>query len=249
MNEHPNSCGRIGDECRVAILCAMAGEAAPIIQRLALEPCADTPWHTRLPMALWRHPNDDVALVTNGIDAKTGADLIGTVPAGLATAMICQHLEPEVLLVAGAAGGRSGSTEIARVHLIDRAYHHDRRIPLPEFADYAPGPEPLYCTQELATACGATIASISTGNALDTLHTEQAFFDRHAVTVKDMETAAIAWTANQFGVRCAALRAVTDFFDHAAPEAQFLANFERAVNALAESVERAVPTLLAKPVP
>lgn len=245
MNQDVETGGVIGDECRIAILCAMGGEAAPIIERLGLEPCTDVPWDERLPMGLWRHPSDDIALVTNGVDARTGADLIGTVPAGLAAAMVCEHLQPEVLLVAGAAGGRSGVTEIGRVHLIDRAFHHDRRIPLPEFSQYAHGPEPLFVTDELAAACHATVASISTGNALDTLNAELAFFDNHGVTVKDMETAAIAWTSTQFGVRVVALRAVTDYFDRASPEDQFLQNFGLAVKNLSLAVERGVQALLA----
>ncbi len=237
--------GVIGEECGVAILCAMPGEAAPIIGRLGLEGCSDAPWDDRLPMGLWRHPSDELALVTNGVDGRTGADLIGTTPAGLAAAMICEHLRPDVLLVAGAAGGHSARTEIGRVYLIDRAFHHDRRIPLAEFAEYAPGPESLFAGDALASACGASVASVSTGNALDTLEGELAFFERHGVSVKDMETATIAWVAGQFGVRCAALRAVTDFFDRAAPEEQFVANFGRAVENLAEAVVGGMPGLLA----
>jgi nucleoside phosphorylase len=232
-----------GESGGVVVLCAMLGEAAPIIARLGLEP-AEVPWDVRLPMGLWRHPVDEVALVTNGVDAKTGADLIGTTPACLAASMVCEYLRPRVLLVAGAAGGKAGATEIGRVHLIDRAFHHDRRIPLPEFAAYAHGPERLFVSEELGEACGATVATISTGNALDTMDGELVFFDTHGVTVKDMETAAIAWVAAQYGVRVVALRAITDYFDHASPADQFLANFGLAVGNLAVAVERGVRVLL-----
>jgi nucleoside phosphorylase len=157
---------------------------------------------------------------------------------------VVENLRPRAILVAGAAGGNSGRTAIGRVHLVDRAFHHDRRIPLPGFDAYGIGPEPLHHSSELAEAFGVGIATISTGNALDTLADELAFFERHGVTLKDMETASIAWTAGHAGTRVLALRAVTDFFDHPTPEHQFLANFDAAVTGLAAAVVRGLPALL-----
>jgi nucleoside phosphorylase len=227
----------------VTILCAMRAEANPIIARLGLRP-AGPGWDARLPMRCWSHPSEPVTLVINGTDARTGVDLIGTTPATLATQVIVHHQRPAAILVAGAAGGRSGRTEIGRVHLVDRAFHHDRRIPLPGFESYGIGPEPLHHTTALAEACGVSVATISTGNALDTLDAELAFFDHRAVTLKDMETASIAWTAGLTGTRVMALRSVTDFFDHPSPQEQFLANFDAAVTSLAASVERGLGAIL-----
>jgi len=233
-----------GDEVGVVVLCAMRAEAAPIIAGLGLE-AGDPPWDERLPMGYWRHPVDDVTLVTNGVDARTGADLIGTTPATLATAAICEHLDPDALLIAGAAGGRSGATEIGRVHMVDRAFHHDRRIPLDGFGEYAIGPEALCHCADVARACGAVISTGSTGNGLDTLAGEMAFFDRHGVVVKDMETASVAWTAGRYGTRVVALRAITDYFDRAQPEEQFVANFDLAVGRLAGVTVPVVAALVA----
>lgn len=221
----------------------MRAEAEPIIGRLGLRP-VDAGWDERLPMRCWVDPSGAVALVVNGTDARTGVDLIGTTPATLATRAIVEHLRPGAILVAGAAGGRSGRTEIGRVHLVDRAFHHDRRIPLPGFESYGIGPEGLHHSPALADACGVTVATISTGNALDTLDAELVFFERHGVTLKDMETASIAWTAGLTGTRVMGLRAVTDFFDHALPQEQFLANFDLAVTNLAACVERGLPAIL-----
>jgi len=229
----------------LCILCAMQGEANAIIKVLKLSP-VDAPWPSSLPPRKWSgivmgHPID---LVTNGHDSRTGADLIGTTPATLATSLIIEKLAPSEILIAGAAGGCSKSTKIGQVMLIDRAFHHDRRIPLPEFADYAHGPERLHATPHLAEAFGATIATISTGNALDTLDHELEFFNENQITVKDMETASIAWTANLSDVPVMALRSITDHFDHPTPESQFLANFELALRHLADSVVQGLPFLL-----
>ena len=228
----------------IVILCAMQGEADAIIASLGLESCVQ-PWPDSLPPRLWEGQvaGSRVLLVTNGHDPRTGADLIGTTPATLATSLIVEKLQPAVILIAGAAGGCSSRTRVGDVLLIDKAFHHDRRIPLPEFAEYAHGPEPLLANESIAQAFGATIANISTGNALDTLDTELEFFAGNDVSVKDMETASIAWTANLSDVPVMALRAITDHYDHPAPESQFLSNFEHALRHLAESVSRGLPTL------
>ena len=229
----------------LVILCAMQGEADAIIGALGLL-STRAPWPETLPPRMWSGEIDGraIILVTNGHDPRTGADLIGTTPATLATSLIVDKLDPGAILIAGAAGGCSKNTRVGQVLLIDCAFHHDRRIPLPEFADYAHGPEDLHATPELAEAFGATIATISTGNALDTLDSELEFFSSNNITVKDMETASIAWTANLSGVPVIALRSITDHYDHPAPESQFLANFEQALRNLAESVARGLPALV-----
>lgn len=229
----------------IVILCAMQGEADAIIERLGMTPHA-YPWPESLPPRMWSGEVEGewVVLVTNGHDPRTGADLIGTTPATLATSLIVEKLNPRAILVAGAAGGCSERTRVGQVHLIERAFHHDRRIPLPEFADYAHGPETLVASNHLADAFGAQMGTISTGNALDTLDWELAFFRERGITVKDMETASIAWTANLSGVPVLALRSITDHYDHPAPESQFVANFEHALRELAESIAVGLPIVI-----
>lgn len=230
----------------LVILCAMHAEADAIIAALGLEP-ADHPWPDELPPRLWRGVigGHSVDLVVNGLDPRTGAQLIGTTPATLAAQLVIAHLTPSALLVAGAAGGCSQETEIGQVLLIERAYHHDRRIPLPEFADYAHGPEGLVSSPELAEALGARLGTISTGNALDTPEIDLAFFRAHGVTVKDMETASIAWVASLTRTPVLALRAITDYYDHPTPEHQFLANFDAALCGLSGAIARGLPRLIA----
>lgn len=223
----------------------MQAEADAVTAALGLSP-ATTPWPRHLPPRLWTGSvrGTPIHLVTNGHDPRTGADLIGTTPATLATHLLIDHLSPPMIVVAGAAGGDSRATRIGEVLLIDRAFHHDRRIPLPAFADYAHGPEPLHHTPGLAAAFGARLATISTGNALDTGPHDLAFFAARGVTVKDMETASIAWTAALHATPVLALRAITDFYDHPTPEHQFLTNFDTALGALAGAIVRGLPILV-----
>lgn len=229
----------------LTILCAMQPEADAIISALNLTR-SKAPWAQSLPPRVWTGTIADhqITLVTNGYDTRTNANLIGTTPATLATTLLIQHLVPSTILIAGAAGGCSQSTSIGEVFLINNAFHHDRRIPLPEFADYAHGPETLHWNQKLADAFKARVATISTGNALDTLEHELGFFKSNAITVKDMETASIAWTAAQHGTRVMALRSITDFYDHPTPEHQFLANFDLALTNLAAAIKEALPSVI-----
>lgn len=240
--EHIGIRSCMANEGTVVILCAMQGEADAIIERLGMTP-QSTPWPTTLPPRMWAGDvgGERVLLITNGHDPRTGADLIGTTPATLATSLIVEKLSPRVIVVAGAAGGCSQSTHVGQVLMIEKAYHHDRRIPLEEFAEYAHGPEELMASTHLAEAFGVELANISTGNALDTLDWELDFFRDQCVTVKDMETASIVWTANLSGVPVVAIRSITDHYDHPSPESQFMANFELALRNLAESIGNGLP--------
>ncbi len=229
----------------LVILCAMHTEGAVITEALGLEQ-GSHPWRDHLPPRLWSGVVNGypVHLVVNGRDPRTNAELIGTTPATLAANLVMSHLNPSGILVAGAAGGCSKTTRIGQVLLIDKAYHHDRRIPLPEFADYAHGPEPLHANQSIADAFDAEIATISTGNAIDSPEIDLDFFEKHGVRVKDMETAAIAWVSGLSGTPVLSLRSITDHYDHPSPEHQFLTNFEHALGNLADSIARGLPTLL-----
>lgn len=223
----------------LTILCAMQPEADAIIAALDLTP-APTPWPTTLPPNLWTNNNHNLTLVTNGYDPRTNANLIGTTPATFATQLLINHLNPKLILIAGAAGGCSQATSIGQTFLIEKAYHHDRRIPLPEFTHYAHGPEQLHAP----TNIDLPRATISTGNALDTLDHELDFFKQHNITVKDMETASIAWTASLHNTKTMAIRSITDFYDHPTPENQFLKNFDLALTNLADSISTILPNLL-----
>lgn len=222
----------------ITILCAMQPEADAILHAMNLH-SVETPWNQSLPPNLWANENRSITLVTNGFDPRTKANLIGTTPATFATQLLINHLNPELIISAGAAGGCSQATKIGQTFLIDSAYHHDRRIPLPEFAQYAHGPEQLWTVPYI----NLPRATISTGNALDTLDHELEFFKRHHITVKDMETASVAWTASLYGTKTMGIRSITDFYDHPTPENQFLSNFNLALSNLADSISQHWPQI------
>jgi 5'-methylthioadenosine nucleosidase len=63
-----------------------------------------------------QHGGLDVHVVWSGHDTEHNVDLIGTVPASLATYLACQAFNPDLIISAGTAGGfRARVSRQARV--------------------------------------------------------------------------------------------------------------------------------------
>ena len=88
------------------MLAAMAAEAAPFVEHLGLSKAPGL-----LGAPLWcdcysgSAHGVTVHVVTNGTDARFGVCSVGTVPAALATYAALTALKPDLLLIAGTAGG------------------------------------------------------------------------------------------------------------------------------------------------
>lgn len=54
---------------------------------------------------------------------------------------------------------------------------------------------------------------MSTSNSLDYTKEDMEAMEKHGVAVKEMEAAAIAWSAHLFGTPMFALKAITDIVD------------------------------------
>lgn len=81
-----------------------------------------------------------VNLVHNGKDRKAGVDKVGTNAATLTTYLAIDAFTPDVVISAGTAGGfASRGATIASIFVSTACVNHDRRIPLPGFAEFGPG--------------------------------------------------------------------------------------------------------------
>jgi 5'-methylthioadenosine nucleosidase len=127
---------------------------------------------------------------------------VGTDAATLAAYMTIRKLAPDLVVNAGtcggfqARGGTVGSIYVSEGPLL----YHDRRIPIERFALQAAGRWPSTPAPRLAAAIGARPGVVSTGNSLDAMPAELAFFERERVCAKDMEACAIAQVCAQCGV-------------------------------------------------
>ena len=237
------------DPIRHAVLLyAMQDEAMPLIRRLELadkgflSPPMPMRWYDRNINGL----RVDVAVM--GSDRRFGIDCIGTQPAAVATQIVLDKLEPDLLINAGTCGGfikRGG--EIGKVYLTGGPFvFHDRRIPLPPFEPYADGHYQLCDVTDWCSALGLEQGTVSTGNSLDMNNDDATRIEAAQTIAKDMEAASIAWVADQHQKPLCAVKAVTDLVDGPHPtHEEFEQHLHTASDALSETLERLLRLLAA----
>lgn len=232
----------------IAIVMAMEAEAAPLRDAIGAVEVDRPTWAAALPPVVWHAPDAgggaEVVLVVNGTDPRTGVDCIGTTAAALSTQVAldrCRTIagrHPELLLSVGTAGGwqRAGAV-IGDVYLAwDRFVYHDRRIDIPGFDAFGRGDLPAADLRDHAEHLGCRLGVVTTGDSLDESPEDASRIEASGAEVKEMEAAAVAWTAGLHGVDVGAVKAITDLVDHPAPTAeQFRANLAAAATALRET--------------
>ena len=182
-----------------------------------------------------------VDVVVMGSDRRFGIDCIGTQPAAVATQLVLDKLDPDLLINAGTCGGfikRGG--EIGKAYLTGGPFvFHDRRIPLPPFEKYADGNYQLCDVSNWADALNLEQGTVSTGNSLDMNDDDASRIEQAGTHAKDMEAAAIAWVADQHEKPLCAVKAVTDLVDGEHPtHEEFERHLHTASEALSETVQR-----------
>ena len=235
----------VGTAGCVAIVVAMEGEAAPLLEALGAESVASPAWAQALPTRLWRAPAGDgrpeVVLAVNGVDPATGVPCIGTTAAALTTTVALNlgpGREPDLVLTVGTAGGWAragaaiGDTYVPWPHFAC----HDRRIDLPGFQAFADGNIAAADLRSHAEALGCRLAVVTTGDSLDESPTDRERIIENGGEVKEMEAAAVAWVATLHGVPVGGVKAITDLVDADEPTpAQFQENFAAASTSLRET--------------
>lgn len=236
----------------VLLVIAMEAEATPLVKELGLK--ADDP--PRIPPPAQcvsfsgRYEDLDVHVVCNGKCARHGVDNVGTVPAALTAYLALQEFKPDLLISVGTAGGfRSRGAEIGDVFIGTAMVYHDRRIPIPGFDQYGLGMTDAVPTPHLKAALGLKNGVVSSGNSLDYCDEDMKLMQVHEASVKEMEAAAIAWSAHLFGTPMFCLKAITDIVDgERATEEEFLENLHAAAAALQGSTPRVLQFISGKSV-
>lgn len=234
----------------------MEAEAAPFVQHLELQP-DDTVFNTKAPVPFkafsgFYNSEHKVTVITNGKDAiyKTGVDNVGTVPAAMATFLALEKLDDVDLLInAGTAGGyRRKGAEIGDVFLVTHVAHHDRRIPIPDFVPYGIGKlETKIDYQNIAKTHSYKIGVCTTGNSLDQTEIDAQHIENNDASVKDMEAAAIAWSAELHSTPWMAVKVVTDIVDGEHPtQDEFLANLAAASRSLQDALPKVLEHVCGK---
>lgn len=228
----------------------MEAEAMPMVKSLNLS--KDDPPAIPPPAPCVTYSGEDwgvrIHLVCFGKCRETGMDNVGTVPAALTAYLAIQAFQPDVVISTGTAGGfASRGAAIADVFVSTASLNHDRRIPIPGFDIYGVGKYDALPTPNLRAALGLKAGVVSSGNSLDYTAEDMARMVEHEAAVKEMEAAAVAWTASLFRCPFFCVKAVTDIVDGDRPAAdEFLENLHKAAEALQEVVPRVLEFIAGK---
>lgn len=229
----------------VIVAIAMEAEASPFVAHLNLQPdLSFFPPSTPFKAFRGTHNNCNLTVITNGQDTVCGTnvDNVGTVPAALATFLALQKLKTDtnpstgadLLINAGTCGGfqRMGAA-IGDVYVTTASANHDRRIAIPGYTDYGIGTIKSYPAQKLASAIDAKLGICTTGNSLDHHEWDDTHMLANNASVKDMEAAAIAWSATLWDTPHFGIKVVTDIVDGIQPSHdEFMTNLGTAATSL-----------------
>jgi len=216
----------------ISMIIAMKSEAKSIIQRLQLRK-QNHFFIPGIPFEVYQGilETTQLSLIVSGIDPRFQVDNVATVPATLMTYLAIERFKPDLVVNVGTAGGLSRlGCEIGDIYLSSGTFcFHDRRIPLPGFDQYGRGGYPSYDTSVIAKDLKLKTGSISTGNSLDMTTEDLQIIELNQASIKDMESAAIAWVCSTLSVPMIAIKAITDLIDKDTPTAtQFMENFSKA---------------------
>lgn len=224
----------------ISIIMAMNQEAKPIIDGLGMV-LLDGGFDAHLPFRIHKMSvkGSEVNLVVGGEDKIHQVDNVATQPATLAAYLTISKLKPDLLINAGTAGGfgEKGSS-IGDVYICNNSFkYHDRRIPIPGFAEYGVGSYPGVGIARMAGDLNLKPGIVSTGNSLDMSGRDLEIIQKNDADVKDMEAAAIAWVAALYEKPFIALKAITDLVDtDSLTQEQFANNLNIASNNLSKAI-------------
>ncbi|CAM9489627.1 unnamed protein product [Chrysoparadoxa australica] len=235
----------------VVILVAMQAEAAPMIKRFGLE-LDENKFPASAPCQCYSgdYKGSKVHLVTNGKCKRFGCDEVGTVSAGLSAWLTLEAFKPDLMINAGTAGGfRRKGAEIGDVFVSSHMRHHDRRVAIPEFEEWAVGHHEAASTKQLQAALGFKHGVVTTGNSLDHTERDREIMEANDASVKDMEAAAVAWACELHGVPLFCIKVVTDIVDGDRPaQDEFLENLGKAAHSLQEAMPKTLDFVIGRDV-
>lgn len=216
----------------------------PVVNSLSLT--AQPGWPAMPWIQAFSSADGRINIVINGVDPLHGVDSIGTTAGALTAAAAIERFAPRWVVSAGTAGGfaaRGG--HVGQVILSDGPIiHHDRRVALDGYAQFARGDYPTADLSAEAADLGFTLGPCSSGDSLDAPPQDLEVMHAHGTQAKDMEAAAVAGVAVRAGCRFTALKVITDIVDGPEPTVEeFLSNLAHAGQVLGDALPRLLDAL------
>ena len=169
---------------------------------------------------------------------------LGKVNAAAGTQYAIDHFTPERIVNLGVAGGLDASMSVGQVYSISKCFQCDF-----DLSDINHTPKgtpdeydsPFFELSNFPTTqlSNLPIAIVSTGDSFVNGDPDRDFvYGEMGAWLRDMELAAIAHVCKRAGVRCCALKSVSDvhFPDRPPPTEQYATNLKKAVDALARAL-------------
>lgn len=169
---------------------------------------------------------------------------LGKVNAAAGTQYAIDHFTPERIVNLGVAGGLDASMSVGQVYSISKCFQCDF-----DLSDINHTPKgtpdeydsPFFELSNFPTTQLSNLptAIVSTGDSFVNGDPDRDFvYGEMGAWLRDMELAAIAHVCKRAGVRCCALKSVSDvhFPDRPPPTEQYATNLKKAVDALARAL-------------
>jgi len=229
----------------LAILCALEGEASPIIDQLSMQELTGHFDH-RLGFKLFistKYPS--VSLTLFGKCKFSGVDRIGTQAASLACWETIKTLSPKMIGSVGTAGGfKSRGANIGDVFLSEFIFFHGRHIPVPGYESFELGKFPAL---NIKKPLNLKLGVVSSGDSVPASEIDLKRMEEIGTDAKDMEAAAIAEVCRMADIPVFAIKSITDFVDSSeTTHGQFIKNYSLATEKLAAAISILTPQLISE---
>jgi len=224
-------------------LFAMNAEAEPFINKVGAEETKRIG-----PMVLYSFSisGTDFGVICYGESQRFHCDRIGTEAAMLAAHIAVCEFSTHWLISVGTCG--SFDARLSAGDLISAgpiANYYDHRVPIDAFSGYSQGAYPLYECEVLNDQPNIHRGMVATGHSLDLSPRCQTRLEASGAITKEMELAAIAQYADEFGYRASGLKVVSNAAgDHAHDE--FAENLINVSHVLSDAIHQWCKALAAR---
>lgn len=208
----------------------MNAEAKYLVKELNLSPQDFKP-----KIKLYSGNLNNISLSLIVPEKNNGVEQIGYIPSSITTLEIIQHINPDLILSVGTAGGvGKKGCKIGDIFLsTGKIFYHDRFLP-DIYKNYSYGG---FLCHEITNynlhkkgIVSSSASTIITKESWEVLKLNQ-------VDLVDMEAAAIAEICSFYGKKMSAIKVITDLVDiQGAVESQFINNFKPCMEKLSSSL-------------
>lgn len=212
----------------------MEKEAAPVIAKIAVEKDFISGGRRVITGKLF---GEEVGVVVCGV---------GKVNAACGTQYAVDFLHPSVIVNIGVAGGLNSSLEVGKIYSVESAVQYD--FDLTQLNGTAIGTLDEYETNYLPlTAIGRyPLKKLGTGDRFNDSPADFALLTKTlSADIRDMELGAIVQTCAHSGVKCAALKIISDLAGSGSTTEQFLNNLSLCFKMLGNELENIINAIKA----